>query len=682
MTLLWRLSNRVGWVLAMGLALVFWTGCGGSQQATRSPSESLSSNPVPTAMSVSPSSVVAGSSEFTLTVNGGNFISSSVVNWNGSSRATTFVSASQLTAAIAAADVASAGLAQVTVFTPSPGGGTSSAVTFSITAADNPVPTITSLSPSSATAGGAAFTLTINGNNFLSTSTVNWNGSPRTATFVSASQLIATIIAADIAASGTANITVINPAPGGGISPAANFTINPPQQTVGVVDNISVDPQGNSGDGVSFISVLSSDGRYVAFESGATTLVDHDTNGAEDVFLRDTCKGASAPSSCTPSTIRVSVDAAGNQLPSGGFAGGSEGAYLSGDGRFVLFPALVGEIIPNPPVPPNTVEYFLRDTCLGQDSSCSSTTTLASVDGSGNAAASNSMEGTISSNARVVVFQSNARNLVPGVTNGRLHIYAHDSCLGATACTPSTVLVSADSSGNEANAESDYPAMSADGRYVAFTSHATNLIANDTNNVVDVFLRDTCIGALVGCTPSTILVTANTSGGVSGGGLQQIAGLVSISGDGRYVLFNSNATDLVSINTNGVYQVYLRDTCIGASGSCTPQTTLVSTDDNGNAGMTDSLAKGQGLLSPAGRYLAYNSLIQEGLLPAVTYARDTCFGASANCMPRRVLLSVDTHLYNTTGQSFAAKAISADGRYVVLDDFGESNQVYLALTSF
>ena len=115
---------------------------------------------------LSPSSATAGGSAFTLTVTGTNFINGSTVRWNGANRTTTFVSSTSLTAAITAADIATAGTAPVTVFNPTPGGGTSGALTFTINAA-NPVPTLTSLSPSSATAGGSAFTLTLTGTNFI-----------------------------------------------------------------------------------------------------------------------------------------------------------------------------------------------------------------------------------------------------------------------------------------------------------------------------------------------------------------------------------------------------------------------------------------------------------------------------------------------------------------------------------
>ncbi|MGB9752066.1 IPT/TIG domain-containing protein, partial [Roseiflexus castenholzii] len=157
--------------------------------------------PTPQIESLNPNSATAGGNEVTLTINGSGFIDGtgsdrSVVHWNGSPRATAFVSSTQLTATIPAGDIATAGTANVTVVNPAPGGGESGVATFTIT---NPTPTITAISPSSAPAGGSGFTLTITGTNFVNGSVVRWNGNPRATTFVSSTQLTATIPAGDIA---------------------------------------------------------------------------------------------------------------------------------------------------------------------------------------------------------------------------------------------------------------------------------------------------------------------------------------------------------------------------------------------------------------------------------------------------------------------------------------------------
>ncbi len=186
-------------------------------------------NPAPVLASLAPTSATEGGAAFTLTVNGTGFVAASVVSFKGAAKATTFKSATQLTAAIAAADIATAGTANVAVTNPTPGGGTSASLQFTI---NNPIVGITSIAPTSAISGGASFTLTVNGSGFVSGSVVNFNGSAKTTTFKSASQLTASIAAGDIAAGGIKNVTVTNPAPGGGTSSAASFTVNNAPPTV------------------------------------------------------------------------------------------------------------------------------------------------------------------------------------------------------------------------------------------------------------------------------------------------------------------------------------------------------------------------------------------------------------------------------------------------------------------
>jgi subtilisin family serine protease/subtilase family serine protease len=172
--------------------------------------------PLPILTSLSPAEAKAGAGAFTLTVTGGSFVAASTVRWNGADRPTTFVSANEVRAAIAAADVAGVGTAQITVTTPSPGGGTSSALALPIT---YPAPSVTGLSPASAAAGGPGFTLTVHGANFFPASGVSWDGASRPTTFVSAGELRATIPASDLlraSAPGTVLVEVSNPPPGGG----------------------------------------------------------------------------------------------------------------------------------------------------------------------------------------------------------------------------------------------------------------------------------------------------------------------------------------------------------------------------------------------------------------------------------------------------------------------------------
>jgi len=185
----------------------------------------VGTNPLPAISSLSPSSGSVGGAAFTLTVNGTGFVPTSMVIFGTDTPKTTFVNSSKLTAAIPAGDIANLGNFNVTVTNPAPGGGTSAPIVFAV---NNPAPTITSLSPSSATVGGAAFNLTVHGNGFVSGAVVNFGGNARVTTFVSATQLTAAILAADIASAGNFNVTVTNPAPGGSTSAASVFTVNPP----------------------------------------------------------------------------------------------------------------------------------------------------------------------------------------------------------------------------------------------------------------------------------------------------------------------------------------------------------------------------------------------------------------------------------------------------------------------
>ena len=232
----WRRLVTLGTV-----SLVFLAGCGGG-------SKSLGNQPpppTPTITTISPNSAAASGAAFTLTINGTNFVASSMVNFGGAAPTATFVNSTQLTAAIPAASIASTGMLAVTVTNPAPGGGTSKAIIFTITSGLNSVPTISLLAPSCAPAEEPVQLTVVGptpGANFVAGSVVRWNGSDRpTTSNGSINGLIAQISASDVAAAGTAAVTVFNPGPGGGSSGSLTFTITP-----GAVDpqSIAVDPAG------------------------------------------------------------------------------------------------------------------------------------------------------------------------------------------------------------------------------------------------------------------------------------------------------------------------------------------------------------------------------------------------------------------------------------------------------
>jgi uncharacterized repeat protein (TIGR03803 family) len=182
-----------------------------------------SSNPLPSISSLSPPAAAVGTSSQNLTINGQNFLSTSTVTYNGIAHSATFLNTGQLAIALSASDLATAGAFPVVVTNPSPGGGTSNAVNFAV---GNPIPAVASISPDSVPVGSSAQTVTINGNNFLTSSVVSVNGSTYTPTFISNTQLSIVVASADLATAGTFLISVTNPTPGGGTSNSVTLTVS------------------------------------------------------------------------------------------------------------------------------------------------------------------------------------------------------------------------------------------------------------------------------------------------------------------------------------------------------------------------------------------------------------------------------------------------------------------------
>jgi uncharacterized protein (TIGR03437 family) len=175
----------------------------------------------PTLTSLNPDNALAGSSNLQLMLQGSNFVSGSKVIINGVAHLADFISSSALTTTVLAQEMTVAGTLSVSVSNPD--GQTSATLNFTVR---NPAPTISTLDPSSVQAGGSAFTLTVNGTNFSNGSTVQWNGLARQTSYVSSTQLNASISAGDIATGGTASVTVVSMGPGGGTSNSLNFTVN------------------------------------------------------------------------------------------------------------------------------------------------------------------------------------------------------------------------------------------------------------------------------------------------------------------------------------------------------------------------------------------------------------------------------------------------------------------------
>jgi trimeric autotransporter adhesin len=210
-------KNKLQSVLSI-FAVLMMAACGGGGSKS-APTPQPSNNAVPVVTSLSPTSVIAGAGATNVVINGSGFISSSSVQWGSAAHASTLLSGSQIQVSLSTSEVASAGTSNVTVTNPAPGGGTSSAVTFSV---NNPAPVVSLISPAAIQVGSSSTTITVTGTGFVSNSVVNVNGAARVTTFKSSTQLTAALLAADFQATGNPAVTVTNPTPGGGTSTASN----------------------------------------------------------------------------------------------------------------------------------------------------------------------------------------------------------------------------------------------------------------------------------------------------------------------------------------------------------------------------------------------------------------------------------------------------------------------------
>ena len=191
---------------------------------------------VPTLQSITPSAADEGTTDVTIALIGSNFVPDSIVSFNGNRLSSSFSGQGNMNAVIPASDLLIPGSYTITVINPDTVGAVSNAVTFTVNGSvSNPVPSITSLSPNSLAAGAAPQTLTINGTGFLASSTVTFNGITHSPTYESASQLTISLTSTDLATSGTYPMVVTNPAPGGGASTAALFTVTPAGSEPGLV---------------------------------------------------------------------------------------------------------------------------------------------------------------------------------------------------------------------------------------------------------------------------------------------------------------------------------------------------------------------------------------------------------------------------------------------------------------
>ena len=212
------------------------TAAGTSSVQVRNPNGDLSNtvalsvvtpNPVPQVTSLSPASFNAGGTGATLVVSGSSFVSGAQVTFNGATRVTTFTSATSLSAALTQTDLATAGNFSIGVTNPAPGGGASNTLPLSVVMV-NPAPVLSAVTPSSFVTGASTTSVSATGSGFVANSVVNFNGSARTTTFVSPTQLSFTLTATDLGTAGTWPVTVTSPGPGGGTSSSVSLSVGSP----------------------------------------------------------------------------------------------------------------------------------------------------------------------------------------------------------------------------------------------------------------------------------------------------------------------------------------------------------------------------------------------------------------------------------------------------------------------
>jgi hypothetical protein len=681
--------SRLTAQLLVVFLLSFFTalsGCGGDGKNKKN------QNPVPVVTSISPTSATAGGPAFTLTVNGLNFVSGSTVQWNGTTRTTTFGGSTQLTAAILAGDVASIGTAQVTVTSPTPGGGTSSAITFTILAA---TPVASSLAPSSAVAGGPGFDLTVNGSGFVAGAAVQWNGASRPTTFVSSGALQAAIAAADIATAGTAQVNVVVPPPGGGTSAALTFTIQNSGPILASLSPASV-RAGSSGlnlvvTGSGFVqgATLQWDGKdrkttFLSATQVSAEILPMDVAGpgTYSVVVRNpepsvgpsnalqfVVTNVPAPPSGYPMQISVAPD---GSPPNGPSVNGG----MDWEGNFIVYASKASNLVAGDSN--EAYDLFLTETCNYVQGACTRSTRrlVMAADGSqpnGNsgwtaAYPENSLA--VSFNGRFVAFVSSASNLVAGDTNTVDDVFLVDTCLArGRPCIPGTVRVSIRANGSQSTWPSSQPAVADDGRYVFFVSADPEMVAGDGNGTADLFVRDTCLGADGACTPSTTRVSLAANGTDANGPSGEPAFT------GRYVAFSSAASNLVAGDSNGVADVFLGDTCIGATGACTPSIELISVGINGAQadGPSSDPQVGPPLSASDGydrhgRFVAFvsgatNLVAGDTNGSADVFERDTCRGYPG-CAPSTLRVSVTSAGQQINGASRSPDFIRWDGETI------------------
>jgi Tol biopolymer transport system component len=625
---------RAKWQLGCTCLLTLVIACGGGTGGgTSSPivAPPPPSNPLPSVTSISPITVISGRQNFQVTVKGSNFISSSTVRWNNSDRKTTFFGNNILGAEITSNDIAQTGVGHMTVSNPPPGGG-ESAIFDLIVLATNPVPQITSISPASMFAGSATSTLTVVGKDFTAASFIKLNGSGTSTDVISTTKLQTSIDYFTAPVPQQVDVTVFTSAPGGGTSATVPLPIIPGGTTAGQIDVVNTGTSTTNR-----FPTITPDGRFIAFLSDQAA-------GWDEVMVRDTCLGATP--SCQPGTSLVSVAADGT------VGNGDSGPpSISNDGRFIAFWSRATNLLPN-----TDQQVYLHDRDVSGigvfDVPGNIANYVVSVGMDGKPANRGASDPSVSADGRFVAFDSASDNLVSGDTNNALDVFVRDTCLGADkTCSPQTVRASVATDGSQTlpqtgNLYSYQARLSATGRYVAFSSAAGNLAPGLP--LGGVFVRDTCFSAPAGCTPRTTAVSIASNSTGSG-----FAAFPAISADGRFIPFVSAL--LLPEDVSDVQNIYLRDTCEGAAAGCIPNTVNVSL---GLSGVQANAGSYVPAISPDGRFIGYQSAatnIAENNLNDTNrqpdfFVHDSCAGAPPGCIPRSLQVSIANDGTQSSGE--------------------------------
>jgi WD40-like Beta Propeller Repeat len=575
-------------------------------------------SPVPSISSLSPSGVLTGGAGVQLQVMGTNFVAQSTVSVNGSRRSTIFVNSTLVETALTASDIATPGVLRITVVNPvnpPPGGGSSNTFPLNIL---NPFPTITAVSPTSAQAGSTPGTLTVTGTGFVGSqnSQISVNGVLRPTTFVSSTSLTTPLTGSDLLVAGVDQITVVTSMPGGGTSNILTFPVTP-THLLGLPVLLDLAPNGSQANAGICGGMLSCDagtppkfttvgpststtGQFVAFASVSNNLITNETNNGGIIFIRNTCVDVAA---CIPVTAAISTDPNGNPAN-----GASSEPGINAGASDAVFTSVATNLVTSVGVPANTSQVYWRPTCLTANCVVTPTTFVTqiisiSADGlsAGNGASYNPA---ISSDGEWVAFISLATNLVSNVTLDGVtpQVFLRETCGGlpSQTCTPTTFLVSTADGITPGNGPSSKPAVSESGLFVSFTSTASNLGATAPNpsGAQEIFQRSTCVENT--CTANTILISTPDGVTPADGASSES----SISSTGQFVAFASTATNLEA-GVGPTQQIYLRDTCLDITTTCTPSTTLISTTNGGIQGNGTSEYPS---ISSTGQYIAFASL--------------------------------------------------------------------------